>query len=57
MEMQKKTPSSFETKGNNSSQPLDKGAMGVAFTGVQIEQRQTGKGNVNTMSPVSGGEK
>ena len=57
MEMQKKTPSSFELKGNDSSQPIDKGALGVPFTGVQIEQRTTGKGNVNTMQGVPGGEK
>lgn len=57
MEMVKKEPSSFELKGNDSSQPIDKGAMGVEFAGVQIEQRQTGKGNANTMSGVPGGEK
>lgn len=57
MELQKKTPSTFELKGNDSSQPLDKAAMGADFAAIQIEQRQTSKGNANSMSGVPGGEK
>jgi hypothetical protein len=56
MEMVKKEPSTFDLKGNNSSQPIDKMAMGASFEGIQIEQRQTGKGDLNTMKGVPGGE-
>ncbi len=57
MEMEKKTPSTFTLKGNDSSQPIDKGATGVEFAKLTIEQRQTGGGNANTMQGVPGGEK
>ena len=54
MEMVKKTPSTFEEKGNNTSQPLDKGAMGVAFESIEILQRTKSEGNPNTMKGISG---
>lgn len=55
MEMQKKTPSTFEAPGNDSSKPLGgDAAMGVDFAKLTIEQRQTGGGNANTMQGVSG---
>ncbi len=54
MELQKPTPSSFEPKGNDSSQPLgDSPATGVAFEKVTIEQRKTAGGNANTMQGIS----
>lgn len=57
MDMVKKEPSTFEKKGNDSSQPLGgSAAMGPDFGKVTIEQRQTGGGNANTMQGVSGGE-
>ncbi len=58
MELQKKTPSTFEAPANNESKPLGgDAALGVGFAKVTIEQRQTGGGNANTMSGVSGSEK
>ena len=56
MEMVKKTPSTFELKGNDASQPIDKEALGVSFAAIQIEQRTTSKGDANTMKGVPGGE-
>ncbi len=57
MDLIKKEPSSFDLKGNDSSQPIDKGALGVEFAKLTIEQRQSGGGNANTMQGVPGGEK
>ncbi len=58
MELVKKTPSTFETKGNNSSQPLgDSPAIGVEFSTVKVEPRSSSGGNANTTKPVPGGEK
>ena len=58
MELVKKTPSTFETKGNDSSQPLGgDAAMGASFAKLTIEQRQSGGGNANTTQGVSGGDK
>jgi len=55
MELQKKTPSTFTPPANDESQPLGgDAAMGVGFAKLTIEQRQTGGGNANTMSGVSG---
>ena len=57
MELEKKTPSTFEKKGNNTSQPRGgEAAMGADFEIVKIEQRTSGGGNANTGKGVSGGE-
>lgn len=58
MELEKKTPSANTSTGNDASKPLGgDAAMGPDFAKLTIEQRQTGGGNANTMSGLSGGDK
>lgn len=57
MEMVKKTPSTNTSTGNDASQPLGGDvALGVDFTKVTIEQRQTSGGNANTMKGLTGSD-
>lgn len=54
MELQKKTPSTFEAPSNDSSKPLGgEAAMGVDFTKITINQSQSSGGNANTQKGVS----
>lgn len=56
MDMVKKTPSTFELKGNDSNQPIDKMAMGPSFETLQVKISSTSKGDANSMKGIPGGE-